>query len=44
LSADSDTALFLWDRVYLIPIDAQLLYDAFQNIKPRATPGAGAEV
>jgi len=39
-----DTALFLWDRVYLIPIDAQLLYDAFQNIKLRATPGAGAGV
>lgn len=41
---DVDTALFLWDRVYLIPIDAQLLYDAFQNIKLRATPGAGAGV
>ncbi len=39
-----DTALFLWDRVYLIPIDAQLLYDAFQNVKLRATPGAGAGV
>jgi len=41
---DVDTALFLWDRVYLIPISAQLLYDAFQNIKLRATPGAGAGV
>ena len=41
---DVDTALFLWDRVYLIPIDAQFLYDAFQNIKLRATPGAGAGV
>ena len=41
---DLDTALFLWDRVYLVPIDGQLLYDAFQNIKLRATPGAGAGV
>jgi hypothetical protein len=41
---DVDTALFLWDRVYLIPIGAQLLYDAFQNIKLRATPGAGVGV
>jgi putative salt-induced outer membrane protein YdiY len=35
------TALFLWDRFYLIPIAGQLLYDAFQNIKLRATPAAG---
>ncbi len=41
---DLNTALFLWDRVYLIPIDGQLLFDAFQNIKLRATPGAGAGV
>lgn len=41
---DLDTALFLWDRFYLIPIDGQLLHDAFQNIKLRATPGAGAGV
>ncbi|MGB5220806.1 MAG: DUF481 domain-containing protein [Polyangiales bacterium] len=41
---DVDTALFLWDRFYLIPIDGQLLYDAFQNIKLRATPGVGAGV
>ena len=41
---DVDTALFLWDRFYLIPIDGQLLHDPFQNIKLRATPGAGAGV
>jgi len=39
-----DTALYLWDRFYLIPIAGQLLYDAFQNIKLRATPGTGAGV
>jgi hypothetical protein len=39
-----DTALYLWDRFYLIPIAGQLLYDAFQNIKLRATPGVGAGV
>jgi len=37
-----DTAVFLSDRFYVIPIDGQLLYDAFQNIKLRATPAAGA--
>ncbi|HET6415593.1 MAG TPA: DUF481 domain-containing protein [Polyangiales bacterium] len=41
---DVNTALFLWDRVYLIPIAGQLLYDAFQNIKLRATPSTGAGV
>jgi hypothetical protein len=41
---DVDTALFLWDRFYLIPIAGQLLYDAFQNIKVRATPSVGAGV
>jgi len=40
--ANVDTALFLWDRFYIIPIAGQLLYDAFQNIQLRATPGAGA--
>ena len=39
-----DTALFLWDRVYLIPMTGQLLYDAFQNIKLRATPSTGVGV
>ena len=39
-----DTALFLWDRFYLIPIDGQLLHDPFQNIKLRATPAVGAGV
>lgn len=42
--AEFDSAIFLWDRFYLIPIAGQLLYDAFQNIKMRATPGAGAGV
>ena len=41
---DLDTALFLWDRFYLVPAAGQLLYDAFQNIKLRATPGVGAGV
>ena len=36
--------LFLWDRVYLVPMVGQLLYDAFQNTKLRATPAAGVGV
>lgn len=41
---DYDVDLFFWRRFYIIPVVGQLLYDEFQNIKLRATPGAGAGV
>jgi putative salt-induced outer membrane protein YdiY len=40
----ADVDLFLWDRVYLVPMIGQLLYDKFQNTKLRATPAAGVGV
>jgi len=39
-----DVDLFFWDRIYLVPMIGQLLYDAFQNTKLRATPAAGVGV
>lgn len=39
-----DVDLFFWGRFYVIPFVGQLLNDEFQNIKLRATPGAGGGV
>jgi hypothetical protein len=36
--------LFLWDRVYLVPMLVQLLYDEFQNYALRATPAVGVGI
>jgi len=36
-----DVNLLVWKKFYVIPAVGQVLYDKFQNLKLRATPGAG---
>ena len=41
---DVGVKLLIWRRFYVVPAFAQFLNDKFQNLKFRATPGAGAGI